>query len=93
MTKLMEWILVGLLVLSSWIAVLIGKPNYANLNWYYKWFPVIFIFLFAVYAVITVLYRVFTFNNCKAAAIELQNQIKEARADLESKGISFKKQL
>lgn len=42
-----------------------------------------------VYAVITVLYRVFTFNNCPEAAEELQNQIKEAREDLTKKGFTF----
>lgn len=42
-----------------------------------------------LYAVITVLYRTFTFNDCTEAAEELQKEIKEARADLRTKGMKF----
>jgi hypothetical protein len=73
MTKLMEWLVVGFLIISSWLTVLMSQPNLANTYWYYKWFPVILIILFGIYAVFTVLYRVLTFNECKSASIELQN--------------------
>lgn len=39
----------------------------------------------------TILYRVFTFNDCPEAAAEIQRQIKEARADLSAKGFKFDK--
>lgn len=42
-----------------------------------------------MYAVITVLYRVFTFNDCPEAAEELQQQIDAAKADLSAKGFKF----
>lgn len=42
-----------------------------------------------IYSVFTILYRVFTFNDCAEAAEEIQRQIKEARADLQSKGFQF----
>lgn len=42
-----------------------------------------------VYSVFTVLYRVFTFNDCPEAAEELQRQIKEARGDLTGRGFKF----
>lgn len=42
-----------------------------------------------MYAVVTVLYRVFTFNDCPEAAEELQKQIDEAKADLSAKGFKF----
>lgn len=42
-----------------------------------------------IYAVTTVLYRTLTFNDCKEAADELKREIKEARADLRTKGMKF----
>lgn len=42
-----------------------------------------------MYAGVTVLYRVFTFNDCPEAAEELQKQIDEAKADLSAKGFAF----
>lgn len=47
------------------------------------------IYFFQGYAVYTVLYRVFTFNDCPEAAEEIQKQIEEAKADLSSKGFKF----
>lgn len=49
----------------------------------------IFSILLKIYAVSTVLYRVFTFNDCKEAAEEIQKQILEAKKDLKSKGFKF----
>lgn len=37
----------------------------------------------------TVLYRTLTFNECKEAAAELMDEIKEAKSDLKSKGFKF----
>jgi dolichol-phosphate mannosyltransferase subunit 3 len=39
--------------------------------------------------VTTVLYRTLTFNECKEASDELQEEIKLARADLKTKGMKF----
>ncbi|XP_033215089.1 dolichol-phosphate mannosyltransferase subunit 3 isoform X2 [Belonocnema kinseyi] len=43
-----------------------------------------------LYAASAVFYRVFTFNNCESAALELRKQIEGAKSDLISKGIKFK---
>lgn len=73
MTKLMEWLLGGFLMFGVWLSIIVSEANSStSFQWYYKWFPVIFLVLFGMYAVLTVLYRVFTFNNCESAAIELQ---------------------
>uniref|UniRef100_A0A182XIE2 Uncharacterized protein n=1 Tax=Anopheles quadriannulatus TaxID=34691 RepID=A0A182XIE2_ANOQN len=40
-----------------------------------------------IFSATVVLYRTFTFNNCEEAAKELMEQIKEAKADLRSKGL------
>ncbi|XP_017888730.2 dolichol-phosphate mannosyltransferase subunit 3-like, partial [Ceratina calcarata] len=49
--------------------------------------PLIVVLLFGLYSAIIILYRVFTFNNCENAAVELQEQIEEAKRDLQSKGV------
>lgn len=46
-------------------------------------------FIFQFYSVFTILYRVFTFNDCPEAAAEIQKQILEAKADLTAKGLTF----
>ncbi|XP_076241673.1 dolichyl-phosphate mannosyltransferase subunit 3 [Calliopsis andreniformis] len=90
MTKLMEWLLFATIFFGIWIAAVTGNINSIFIT---EWkpvvlfLPVIALFLFGLYAAITVLYRVFTFNNCESAAIELQQQIKEARQDLQMKGV------
>lgn len=115
MTKLMEWLVVGLTMFIVWISVLVNRSNSKiNVEWYIKFFPLICLFTFGLYSFIVVMYRTLTFNNCEEAAIELQNvscnknllfdwiyfliffyniyfqEIKEAMADLESKGIVLK---
>lgn len=45
--------------------------------------------VFQFYSVFTVLYRVFTFNDCPEAAEELQKQIEEAKKDLAAKGLKL----
>ncbi|XP_011643311.1 dolichol-phosphate mannosyltransferase subunit 3, partial [Pogonomyrmex barbatus] len=52
--------------------------------------PVIFLFHFGLYAIIVVLYRVFTFNTCESAAIELQQEIQQAVKDLQKKGVTLR---
>ncbi|XP_023245029.1 dolichol-phosphate mannosyltransferase subunit 3 [Copidosoma floridanum] len=92
MTKFMEWLTVAIAMFVAWISLLLNRSNFSpKVEWYINYFPIIFIFLFGLYAFTVVTYRVLTFNNCEEAAIELQNEIKEARADLESKGIIFPK--
>lgn len=73
MTKLLEWLLVATAIFGVWFAILIGNSTLGG-----EWqklillLPIIFIFSFGSYAATIVLYRVFTFNTCKNAAVELQ---------------------
>lgn len=91
MTKLMEWLLFGTVVLGAWLAVVTGNidSSLEGTGWHQIvfFFPIILLFLFGLYAVAVVLYRVFTFNNCESAAAELQQEIEEAKKDLQSRGI------
>ncbi|XP_046753556.1 dolichol-phosphate mannosyltransferase subunit 3 [Diprion similis] len=93
MTKLMEWVFVATVFFSIWTAAITGSTQSTLLI---KWrtpilyLPLILIILFGVYAASVVLYRTFTFNNCEEAAVELQKEIKEAKADLRSKGLVLK---
>ncbi|XP_015602687.1 dolichol-phosphate mannosyltransferase subunit 3 [Cephus cinctus] len=93
MTKLMEWLLFATTFLAIWIAALTGNIHPSLVS---EWrplillLPIISLFLFGLYAATVVMYRVFTFNNCEEAAIELQQQIKEAKAFLREKGITIK---
>lgn len=75
MTKLMEWLLFATVFFGIWIAAITGNINsifITEWNQVILFIPLIILFLFGLYAVIIVLYRVFTFNNCENAAIELQ---------------------
>ena len=65
----MEWLLFGFFISGTWLAVNTGETEP---EWYYRWFPLILLFVFGLYSVVVVLYRVFTFNNCESAAVELQ---------------------
>ncbi|KAG4073167.1 hypothetical protein HA402_002556 [Bradysia odoriphaga] len=92
MTKLMEWLFVLSVLLVTYVAIITKQIQSGVFdNWMFeiKLAPLILIILFGAYAAFTVLYRVFTFNDCPEAAEELQRQIKEARDDLTSKGFRF----
>ncbi|RXM37479.1 Dolichol-phosphate mannosyltransferase subunit 3 [Acipenser ruthenus] len=92
MTKLMEW-LSGLTVLGVlWAAVtfdLLGlDPPEAVLQ--VSWpLPVFLLVALGCFSLGTVGYRVATFNDCQTAAAELQAQIREAKTDLQRKGLRF----
>ncbi|GLH12834.1 Dolichol-phosphate mannosyltransferase subunit 3 [Gryllus bimaculatus] len=92
MTKLLEWLLGFGVFTSVWASLLA-----VNLQWqvdnYWKTvvlpLPLFLVLAFGVYAATVVLWRVYNFNNCEEAAKELNEQIKEAKADLEKKGFKF----
>ncbi|XP_032663643.1 dolichol-phosphate mannosyltransferase subunit 3 [Odontomachus brunneus] len=91
MKKLHEWLLVVTGLFSVWYAVLASNSALVK-EWrnIILFLPITFLFLFGLFAATVIMYRVFTFNTCKNAAIELQQQIEEAKKDLGSKGIIFK---
>ncbi|XP_003705653.1 dolichyl-phosphate mannosyltransferase subunit 3 [Megachile rotundata] len=93
MTKLMEWLLFITLFVGIWTAVITGNINSSFITEWQQvilFCPLIVLFLCGVYAAVIILYRVFTFNNCEKAAAELQEQIEEAKKDLQSKGVILK---
>lgn len=79
MTKLMEWLAGGFTFTAVWLALLYGYDHSSQrqeLQLAIQFLPVIVIFLFGIYAVVVVLYRTFTFNDCKEAAEELQEVLR-----------------
>jgi len=90
MTKLMEWLSVALVGLALWLAAYTGSLQTAYRG-ELLWSPVVLVTLLGVYSVLTIAYRVATFNDCDEASQELQKQIGEAREDLRSKGFVFDK--
>lgn len=75
MTKLLQWLFVGVLFLGPWTAMMTGNiqspwiVEHRNLILY---LPVLFVIIFGFYAASVVLYRTFTFNNCEEASQQLQ---------------------
>ncbi|XP_050586802.1 dolichol-phosphate mannosyltransferase subunit 3 [Bombus affinis] len=93
MTKLMEWLLFAVLFFSIWIAAITESVNLSFIKeWkqFVLFLPPIALFVCSLYAATVILYRVLTFNNCEHAAIELQEQIEEAKKDLQNKGVVLK---
>ena len=91
MTKALEWITGFVALLAVWYAANTNKiaPQWTKEHPTLVLFsPVIAAGLVALYVLALLVYRVATFNDCDEAAEELQRQIKEAKADLKSKGVS-----
>nr|XP_012232737.1 PREDICTED: dolichol-phosphate mannosyltransferase subunit 3 [Linepithema humile] len=88
MTKLLEWLFCFTVISGIWFAVITSNSTFVK-EWHKTILslPIASLVLFGLYTVTVVLYRVFTFNTCESAAVELQKQIEEARKDLQSKGV------
>lgn len=92
MTKLLEWLLGISVVMITWglltfdLLDLKLPPVYKEVAWP---IPVYLLVVFGCYSLATVGYRVATFNDCNEASQELQAQIKEAKKDLQKKGLKF----
>uniref|UniRef100_A0A2H1VSM5 Dolichol-phosphate mannosyltransferase subunit 3 n=1 Tax=Spodoptera frugiperda TaxID=7108 RepID=A0A2H1VSM5_SPOFR len=92
MTKLLEWVSVLSAFVAVWYSLVAGYVKHPMIEKNMTLIivsPLIFVILFGLYAVSVILYRVFTFNNCEDAAKELQEEIKEARRDLQEKGLRW----
>ncbi|XP_013102504.1 dolichol-phosphate mannosyltransferase subunit 3 [Stomoxys calcitrans] len=93
MTNLQRWLLYLVLFLVPYFGILakaIKTQGMENLLLPLQLAPYVLVIAFGLYAAGTVLYRTFTFNDCPAAAKELQDHIHEARKDLLSKGFIFR---
>jgi len=73
MTKLLEWLSCATVIFGVWFATITSNSVLIK-EWreIILFLPIISLFLFGLYAITIVLFRVFTFNNCESAAIELQ---------------------
>ena len=76
--------------LSAWLSVLTGGSMWSldNPELALLW-PVILVAGFGLVSVAIIAKRVWDFNDCQEAAEELKLQIKEAKADLTSKGLKL----
>uniref|UniRef100_R4G3E5 Dolichol-phosphate mannosyltransferase subunit 3 n=1 Tax=Rhodnius prolixus TaxID=13249 RepID=R4G3E5_RHOPR len=92
MTKLFQWLFCISLYAAVWLSVLTTSVYSVFVEEWkeiIKFSPAIIIILFAVYSIIVILWRVYTFNDCPEAAEELQEQIKKTKEELKQKGLVF----
>ena len=102
MTKLVEWLAVLTVIVGLWLAITTERNQAERgLMWDKLWtgeadrssyiallWPVGLVLLFGLYSVVVIAKRVYDFNDCPEAASELHRQIREAKADLKSKGLN-----
>ncbi|XP_077178338.1 dolichol-phosphate mannosyltransferase subunit 3 [Paroedura picta] len=93
MTKLLQWLFALALLGGTWATLtlnLLGlnllSPPLHQVLWP---LPTYLLVTFGCYSLGVVGYRLATFNDCEAAARELQAQIREARDDLARRGMKF----
>ncbi|KAF2357007.1 Dolichol-phosphate mannosyltransferase subunit 3 [Trinorchestia longiramus] len=94
MTKLVEWLMTAALIFVPWLAIITNKFENGFTRDYYLHILVLPLLLVACFGLVSVAiigYRVYSFNDCKEAAQELQLQIEEAKKDLVSKGFKFER--
>lgn len=91
MTKLIQWMSALFVLFILWAAVLFGDafPLDPETRFHVWLSPVYTVIACGLSALIVVLYRTATFNDCPEAAAELKKQIEEARHDLRRKGFKF----
>lgn len=89
MTKLLEWLTGAVLFVGVWAYLFNTTPeNSADYARHFVLFlPIYALLAFAVISVSIIAWRVYTFNDCEEAAKELQQEIKEAKADLRKRGL------
>ncbi|XP_050305785.1 dolichol-phosphate mannosyltransferase subunit 3 [Anthonomus grandis grandis] len=93
MTKLMEWLFAVGTLGTIWLALITNTIENSFVRDHYTLLllsPVILVGLFGLGSLALVLYRVYTFNNCDEAAVDLQKEIIEAKEDLKRLGFKFK---
>ena len=92
MTKLVEWLSLGSAFIAFWLYLLKGdaiEVTDGN-RLHILLLPLYLVILFGLVSLFIVIYRTLTFNDCPEAYEELKRQIKEAKADLTTKGFKFK---
>jgi len=90
--KVFQWLLGTGSFLCVWLALITGYVN-ADLsdamNNVVFVLPLYLLMGFACFSLAVIGYRVTTFNDCIEASEELKQQVKEAQADLETKGFRY----
>lgn len=90
--KLFQWLFVASTFGAVWLSYVAGFFN-TNLRQEYHdiilILPLYLLMAFASYSLALLGYRVATFNDCKDAAEELQEDVKAARKDLERRGYKY----
>ncbi|KAM6106409.1 dolichol-phosphate mannosyltransferase subunit 3 [Pterocles gutturalis] len=92
MTKLGQWLCGFILLGSAWATLALAPPGLrlpAAFREVLLPFPVYLLVAFGCYSLATVGYRLATFNDCEEAAVELREDIGEAREDLRRRGLRF----
>jgi len=90
MTKLLEWVTVAGLFAAVWAVLLSKNPVEDSddcVRHFVLFLPFYAALAFAVVSISIIAWRVYTFNTCEEAAKELQQEIKDARADLKRRGL------
>nr|CAH7725304.1 unnamed protein product [Callosobruchus chinensis] len=93
MTKLQEWMSGLGIIFAIWMYLITSRSHNDFVQKHYDlilYSPVICAFMFGLYALSVVLYRVYTFNDCEQAAVELAEEIQEAKENLAKLGFKFK---
>ncbi|KAK3765468.1 hypothetical protein RRG08_017143 [Elysia crispata] len=90
--KLYQWLLAASIFMAAWLSYVAGffqtnlRQEYHNIILV---LPIYLLMAFASYSLALLGYRVATFNDCIDAAEELQEDVKEARKDLERIGYKY----
>ena len=89
-TKLMEWLLGGVLYVVVWLALLLEATpvELTAFGWHVvTYLPVYTVLIFGVVSLAVLVFRVANFRDCPEAAAELRAEIEEARVSLKRKGL------
>lgn len=81
--------------LALWYAVLLSQEAIVEASMFpvtttelaVRWAPLWGILALGLYALMSVIYGVLTFEDCPEAALELERQVQEARAEMKRRGI------
>lgn len=89
MTKLAEWLVLGITLVTVWYNLLIGRIPSDLTRDQILCAPFIFVGIVGIAVLAVLIRRVQTFKDSPEAAEELRKQVIQARDDLASKGFKF----
>lgn len=89
MTKLAEWLVVGITLVTVWYNLLIGSIPSALTRDQILLAPFVFVGIVGLTVLAVLVRRVQTFRDSPEAAEELRKQVIQAREDLAGKGFKF----